>query len=464
MTPSIRPNAWRLAFASSLFALVTACGGDVGPDMAPGPAPAPVPAPAPAPPAVAPAWQAPVGLQNPAAFVGLDPHVVVDDQGNATAVWDEQIAGGIKQVWTRRYTPAGGWGTAEQLSASGGVVAEQARLAVNADGHVLAIWAQASMVNFSSSEIWSRRFTPAGGWEPLMAVRGNTGVPVRTPQIGMDRAGNAVAVWQEGFLNETIGASRYTAGVGWSAPTHMEPTTTQIAREPQVAVNGDGEVVVVWLRRAGDIRTPEEAWANRYTPADGWGTATRIGSGNAAGLVLDEAGNAMVLLNSFNATTEKYEAWFTRYSRASGWSSPALAHNNASNHAYGKRLASGPGGATTAAFVQQVGSGAYLVLARTYTPVLGWGALQTVGTTGFRPNVSLAEDGQGKATLMWTLDAGELMTSERDATGDWSVAKPLRDGQSGADLHHLVTNANGDRVALWRESVGTFSYKASVFK
>jgi hypothetical protein len=114
--------------------------------------------------------------------------------------------------------------------------------------------------------------------------------------------------------------------------------------------------------------------------------------------------------------------------------------------------------------VQQVGSSAYLVLAKTYTPSLGWGALQTAGTTGFRSNVSLAEDGRGKATLMWTLDAGELMLSERDPAGDWSVPKPLRDGQSGADLHHLATNANGDSVAIWRESVGAFSYMASVFK
>jgi hypothetical protein len=138
--------------------------------------------------------------------------------------------------------------------------------------------------------------------------------------------------------------------------------------------------------------------------------------------------------------------------------------DEACNHALGMRLTSGQSGATKAAFVQQVGSSAYLVLARTCTPGLGWGALQTVGTTGFRPNVSLAEDGQGKATLMWTLDAGELMISERDATGDWGVPEQLRDGQSGADLHHLVTNANGDRVAIWREMLGTSSYMASVFK
>ena len=43
---------------------------------------------------------------------------------------------------------------------------------------------------------------------------------------------------------------------------------------------------------------------------------------------------------------------------------------------------------------------------------------------------------------MWTLDAGELMTSQRNIAGEWGVAKPLRDGQLGADVHHLVTNAN----------------------
>src|SRR5205809_7154555 len=65
------------------------------------------------------------------------------------------------------------------------------------------------------------------------------------PDIGMDAAGNAIAVWRQwDGVSSNIWANRYTAGSGWGVATLIE-TGTGCNFRPGIAVAGNGNAVWV---------------------------------------------------------------------------------------------------------------------------------------------------------------------------------------------------------------------------
>lgn len=70
------------------------------------------------------------------------------------------------------------------------------------------------------------------------------------PQVAMDSAGNAIAVWyQRTGTNTIIQASRFS-GSSWSAVTDLS-APGQDALDPQVAMDSDGNAIAVWSRYDG---------------------------------------------------------------------------------------------------------------------------------------------------------------------------------------------------------------------
>ncbi len=77
------------------------------------------------------------------------------------------------------------------------------------------------------------------------------------PEVAVDAAGNAIAVWLQqapgnGSHNE-LWSARYTAaGSAWGASLKLMTDAaayTQIGNNPQIAVNATGDAVVVWYQQ-----------------------------------------------------------------------------------------------------------------------------------------------------------------------------------------------------------------------
>ncbi len=110
----------------------------------------------------------------------------------------------------------------------------------------------------------------------------------RNPQVAVDAQGNAVAVWEQFF---DIWANRFVAGVGWGTAELIETDDAGLAFDPQVALDPQGNAVAVW-RQSGNI------WANRFGPGVGWGTAELIetddaGDARSPQVAVDPQGNAV---------------------------------------------------------------------------------------------------------------------------------------------------------------------------
>lgn len=92
-----------------------------------------------------------------------------------------------------------------------------------------------------------------------------------SPQLAVDTAGNAVAVWRQldGDGRHHIYSNRYVAGSGWltAGPIQSKEYWEQYYAEadsPQVAIDSDGNAVAVWRQLDNDGR--HHVYSNRQGP------------------------------------------------------------------------------------------------------------------------------------------------------------------------------------------------------
>jgi hypothetical protein len=123
-----------------------------------------------------------------------EPQVAVDAQGDAVAVWT-YYEGPNSTIWSNRFTPSSGWGTAERIDNNTEGHAHGAQVAVDAQGDAVAVWSHQDPTYYST--IWSNRFTPSGGWGTAGRIDNNTEGQADGAQVAMDPSGNAVVVWAQ---------------------------------------------------------------------------------------------------------------------------------------------------------------------------------------------------------------------------------------------------------------------------
>ncbi|MFN0039637.1 MAG: hypothetical protein ACKVP2_09015, partial [Burkholderiales bacterium] len=90
--------------------------------------------------------------------------------------------------------------------------------------------------------------------------------PASVPRIGVDGAGNVIAVWTQddgsGNAND-IWVNRYGSS-GWGTASNLTNTGIVDAGDavsPQVAVNASGDAIVVWAQE--DVGAVRRVWASR---------------------------------------------------------------------------------------------------------------------------------------------------------------------------------------------------------
>src|SRR6266550_4434710 len=244
------------------------------------------------------------------------PHVGMDDNGNAIAVW-VQNDGTYDSMWANRYVAGQGWGTPELIETNTGD-ADFARVAVNGNGVAVALWKQSNGVNH---DIWSNIYVPGQGWgtATLMEANPNDG---SEPWVAADKNGNAMAVWRQykGVQPDpSIWANRYVVGTGWGTPTRID-SSDRNGQDPALAVNGNGDAIAVW-HQWDDAGVAISIWANEYVAGQGWGTATLIetdsGAADNPDVAIDSGGNAIAVWRQFDGTADSIYA--NRYLAGQGW-------------------------------------------------------------------------------------------------------------------------------------------------
>jgi mRNA-degrading endonuclease HigB of HigAB toxin-antitoxin module len=202
-------------------------------------------------------WTHPADLDDHISPDGQDaeePHAAMDNNGNALIVW-MQHNGTRQQIYKSEYRD-GEWTHPTDLFNSISPDAGSAnspQVAMDDNGNALIVWPQSDGSNY---QVFKSEYRD-GAWIHPATLSGYinpNGEDVYDPQVAMDNSGNAVIVWQQSDgSTQQIYKSEYRDGA-WTHPEDLDDNISQNgqdAEEPQVAMDGSGNAVIVWEQSDG---------------------------------------------------------------------------------------------------------------------------------------------------------------------------------------------------------------------
>lgn len=409
-------------------------------------------------------WLPPVDISEAGRPIG-SPNVVLDSQGNATAVWDRWISDSWSgTVVESAYRPAGeGWQAPVTISgpedegAPGANNAISPQVVVDRNGNVTVIWERYT----GTSIVLQSVDRPEGGdWtEPVDIGEVSLG-SAPEPWIATDWEGNETAVWKD---DETIVSSFRPFAGEWETPI---PLASGYNWVPRAAMDARGDATVVWMHFDGSRYVIEGA----YRPEGGeWESPTLVSQPKEAGgnpyVAIDAEGDALVAWRSApgKGESEGDEAVRAAYRPAGGsWGSP-VSVSSPGEEVQSLRDAVDPDGNALVAWTGSEGkAGEYDIAKAAYRPAGGsWEAPVPLSEDGGNAYpLDLVFDTSGNAALAWERDNGTdnvVQAAYRPAEGDWEAATDLSEEGTDAMDASLVLDApgdeaaaDGDATAVWR--------------
>ena len=399
--------------------------------------------------AAAPTW---LKAKNLSATVnGSDPSVAVDGSGDAFAVWTRS---GIVQAAQR---PAGTtWSKAQDIS-GGCVDARGVELAVSRAGRAVVVW---ECPKGGNTIVQAATRRPGGSWSAPHDLSA-PGHDAHAPQVTLDRAGDALAVWARSNGTDVIlQAALRRANGEWAAPANVSGPGLDVD-QPDVALNAAGNGVAVW--QSSDGATTSIRAATR-TAAGSWSAPQALSSGANAErprVGIDSAGNAVAVW-SLNAG--HFRAQATVHPAGGGWA-PAQTLSSASADAFQPQVAVNASGSAVAAWLSFDGR-SYVVQSAGRPRGGAWSSVQNLSPLS--PDLGapqIALDPAGGAVAVWRgLNSARerIQAARRPAQGAWSTPRLLSASGGDADLPDVALDAAGNGAAIWQTGNGvTWSVQAA---
>jgi len=394
------------------------------------------------------------------------PQVVVDGNGNALAAW-QQFDGIRTNILANQYTAATGrWGTAELIETDNAGHAYAPQLAVDSSGNALAVWFQSDGIR---TNIWANRYSvTTGNWGVAAQIEINNAGNAYLPNVTFDGSGNALAVWsQYDGVFRSIWANRYeSTTASWGAAELVETDNAGDATYPKIAFDDNGNALVVWQMFDG-IR--HSVWANRYSETTAsWGTSElietdNIGDANFPQLAFDGSGNALVVWVQLDGT--RFNVWANRYMAVTGkWGTAEMIEIDNAGDAWQPKLTVDASGNALAVWDQYDGPFRSIWANRYSATNASWGTAELIetGNVGHAYNTQVASDSSGNALAVWEQSDGSVLNIWANlytaTTSSWGQAELIEINNSGdAGYPQLAFDSSGNGLVVWHQSDGTRS-------
>jgi len=399
-------------------------------------------------------FAAPPDFRNPLDATGDNVYLV-------TVIANDGVNDSAALTFSIGVMDAGGprWREAMRIVADLGVTSEP-QIALDANGNALVVWSQS---DGTRDNIWAIRYETGNGWGLAELIEIDNAGNATRPQIAMDANGNALVVWdQSDGTRRNIWANRYDIDNGWGVAELIETDNAGNAFDAQIAMNADGNAMVVWAQSDGTVgNTDFNIWAKRYEVGSGWGVAERkrIGTDNAVGanrpqVVLDADGNALAVWFEVGGI------WASRYVIDSGWGGAELITNPLDGAAWPGIAMDAKGNAL--AVWRDFKDGRHNIWANRYVVGGGWSGAELIGTDAvgaFAFDPQIAVDADGNAVALWTQnDRGRfsIWGSRYVVDNGWNKAELIEvDNAGGAFDPKIAMDASGNALAVWRQDDGT---------
>jgi len=327
-----------------------------------------------------------------------EPDVAIDAAGNAVAIWRRHD--GSKYIVQTATRPAGGaWQQAIDLSVAG-QTAKEPRLAVNGTGDAVAVWTRHDGLDFVAQ---AATRAAGGSWQSPDDIS-LPGQDAEEPQVAIDPAGDAVAVWSRYDGSRfVVQSARRVAGGAWQGALDVS-VAGQHAEEPQVAIDPAGNAVAVWSRFDG---AKDVVQAAVQAPGGGWGPGADLSpAGQNASepqVAIDPAGNAVAVWLRENSPTEVIQS----SSRPAGGSwEPAVPLSAAGNDAEAPQVSLDPDGNALAVW-SRTDATPRVIEAAERPASGGWHAPSVISVIGRNSNEpQVASDSGGNDVAVWSRENG----------------------------------------------------------
>jgi hypothetical protein len=189
---------------------------------------------------------------------------------NVSAVWERFDGKNLITQTADRDSRTGTWGIPTALS-SAGRDAQAPRIAVDARGDAVAVWASVGISGWTVQA----SYRPAGAsWQPA-TVLDSPQAGTAAPDVVIDRTGVATAVWTAttGVGWRVNAATRQTDGT-WTKEVTISEEDPSGSLAPQLALEGTGDVTAVWSRAEGSNTLLE--LSTRSAASGNWSAAQEL--------------------------------------------------------------------------------------------------------------------------------------------------------------------------------------------
>lgn len=222
------------------------------------------------------------------------PALTFANPGNAVALW-KRFDGShtIIQAAINSIITDNGWSYPVNLSAPG-EDATNPQVNMNFAGYAVAVWSRFDGLH---SIIQARTMQFGRPWSPILNIS-EPNLEGTFPVVGVDSTGNAVAVWlSSNGKQQMIKAAILRSGTfSWSAPINISEVSINFGA-PQLALNRAGNVVVVWSKLGKNNISSIQAVESRF--GGKWSWPVNISSNGKNSIEpkvgIDSFGNPLVI-------------------------------------------------------------------------------------------------------------------------------------------------------------------------
>lgn len=332
-----------------------------------------------------------------------------------------------------------------------GVDPDSPQVAIDLAGNAVAVWTEtdpnSTFIRINSST------APFGGpWTTPVFISPD-GENAADPHVAVDAAGNATAVWDRNVgTNKTIQYATKPFGAAWNGALDLT-STSEIATTPQIAVNASGKAVVVWeFDGATSII--------RAATFDGavWTTSPDLSNSAQNARVpqvgIDAAGNAVAVWTWFDGSND-----ITQASNFNGtaWSVTPTDLSAAGQDAEEPQVSVNASGVAVAVWDRLDGAN-FIVQTKTFNGSVWSGTtvdISPTGINGFKPDIAI--DANGNAAIVWTTSSDTIEAATLPF-GSTSPTLQTLDLGPLANNPHVGINTNGYAVAVWEQTSVPFNY------
>jgi len=408
-------------------------------------------------------FSGPKNVSNNADY-SFTPQIAVDAAGNIYMAWEDDTANNSNILFSRSTdggvtflpTPA-----PKQVSNSLGCSFSPV-MAVDAGGNINIVWEDSGDCSFRTSNIFFSRSTDGGVTfsTPTNLSATMTTALFSVPQIAVDTAGNINVVWESDTGNLAIWFSGSSDGGATFSSPKMVSTNTGGSLNPQIAVDKNGSINVVW---EDDIANHSDISFSRSTDNGAHFSLLRnlsnplgncIANSNTPRIGLDAAANINVVWT--NDCGGNFDIFLSRSA------------DNGATFSFPKNLSGTPGlSGNPQLFVDAAGSinvvweestPADILFVRSGDAGATFSGAQNLShTSGSSTNARLTVDARANINVAWedaTPGNQDIFFTRSTDSGATFLSTPLNlSNNSGLSAAvQIATDKSGDINVAWQDS------------